>query len=113
MARTVLVLFSLLVVGIPTPQAQSRLFVAARGSGFLFRQRKTPHPRRSNCTASVRVSIGLTGGLLVFVRVTRHLTVAPDFRMTTGFITNDRYTVLRSGVRAISQIDLSRLAAPF
>jgi hypothetical protein len=45
------------------------------------------------------VGTGLTGGVLVFVRVTRQLTVAPKFRFTTGFITNDRDNVLRSGVR--------------
>ncbi len=44
---------------------------------------------------------GLSGGLLIFVRATRQLTVAPEFRLTSGFITNDRYTVFRTGVRVM------------
>lgn len=47
------------------------------------------------------VAGGLTGGLLIFVRVTRHLTVAPELRMTRGLITDDPYSVFRSGVRAM------------
>lgn len=44
---------------------------------------------------------GLTGGLLIFLRITRQLTVAPECRLTAGFITNDHYRVFRSGVRAM------------
>ena len=44
---------------------------------------------------------GLTGGLLIFVRVLPQLTIAPEFRFTTGLITNDHYRVFRSGVRAM------------
>jgi hypothetical protein len=44
---------------------------------------------------------GLTGGLLLLVRITRQLTLAPEFRVTSGLITNDRFTVVRSGVRAM------------
>ena len=47
------------------------------------------------------VAGGLTGGLLIFVRITRQFTVAPELRATKGFITDDPYTVWRSGVRAI------------
>lgn len=47
------------------------------------------------------VAGGLTGGLAIFVRVTRQLTVAPEFRFTTGLITDDPYKVFRSGIRAI------------
>lgn len=42
---------------------------------------------------------GLTGGLLVFVRLTPALTVAPELRCTTGIITDDPYRVFRTGVR--------------
>ncbi len=44
---------------------------------------------------------GLSGGLAIFVRATRQLTIAPEVRVTTGLITNDPYRVFRSGVRAI------------
>lgn len=47
------------------------------------------------------VAGGLTGGLLIFVRVTPQLTLAPEFRLTKGFITDDPYVVFRSGIRAI------------
>lgn len=47
------------------------------------------------------VAGGLTGGLAIFVRVTRQLTVAPEFRVTTGLITDDPYKVFRSGIRAM------------
>lgn len=42
---------------------------------------------------------GLTGGLLVLVRLTSRLTVAPELRYTFGIITNDPYQVVRPGVR--------------
>jgi hypothetical protein len=45
------------------------------------------------------VAGGLTGGLVVFVRVTSHLTIAPELRLTTGLITDDPYRVFRSGAR--------------
>jgi hypothetical protein len=44
---------------------------------------------------------GLSGGVVVLVRVTRHLTIAPEFRFTAGLITDDPYRVFRSGVRAM------------
>jgi len=47
------------------------------------------------------VAGGLTGGLVIFVRVTPHLTIAPELRLTTGMITDDPYRVFRSGVRAM------------
>jgi hypothetical protein len=47
------------------------------------------------------VAGGYTGGVLVFVRLTRQLTVAPEFRFTKGVITDDPYAVFRSGVRAV------------
>jgi hypothetical protein len=43
---------------------------------------------------------GFTSGLVIFVRVTDRLTVAPELRFTAGMITNDPYRVLRSGLRA-------------
>jgi len=42
---------------------------------------------------------GLDVGLGVIVGLTRQLSVAPEVRVTTGMITNDRYTVARAGVR--------------
>lgn len=45
------------------------------------------------------VAGGLTGGVVIFVRVARQLTVAPEFRFTAGLITDDPYKVFRSGVR--------------
>jgi hypothetical protein len=47
------------------------------------------------------VAGGLTGGLLVFVRATSQLTITPEFRFTTGLITDDPYRVYRSGVRVV------------
>ena len=44
---------------------------------------------------------GFTGGVIVFVRTAARFTVAPEFRFTKGFITDDPYTVFRLGVRAI------------
>ena len=47
------------------------------------------------------VAGGLSGGVLLFVRITSQFTVAPEFRVTTGLITDDPYRVFRSGVRAM------------
>jgi hypothetical protein len=47
------------------------------------------------------VAGGLSGGLLIFVRVTDALTIAPELRFDTGLITDDPYRVFRSGVRAM------------
>jgi hypothetical protein len=44
---------------------------------------------------------GPTGGLVVFVRVSRSLTIAPEVRYTHGLITDDPYRVFRMGVRAM------------
>ena len=44
---------------------------------------------------------GLSGGLLIFVRVTERLTIVPEIRYTHGLITDDPYRVFRTGVRAI------------
>lgn len=44
---------------------------------------------------------GLTGGGAILVRVTDRLNIAPEIRLTSGFITNDRYTVLRTGLRVM------------
>ena len=44
---------------------------------------------------------GLSGGVVVLVRVTRQLSIAPELRFTAGLITDDPYYVLRSGVRAM------------
>jgi hypothetical protein len=52
-------------------------------------------------TSRRMVAAGLTGGLMFLVRVTTHVTVAPELRLTTGLITNDPYTVVRAGVRVM------------
>lgn len=44
---------------------------------------------------------GFTGGVLVLVRTTDRLTIAPEFRFTKGFITDDPYTAFKLGVRAM------------
>jgi hypothetical protein len=60
-----------------------------------------PNYRLPDGTSTRRlVSGGLTGGFLISVQVTRHLIVAPEFRATTGLITDHPYKVFRSGVRA-------------
>ena len=43
---------------------------------------------------------GITGGLAILVRTTDSLTLAPEFRVTKGFIRDDPYTVFRVGMRA-------------
>lgn len=47
------------------------------------------------------VAGGLSGGVVVFVRVTDRLSIAPDFRFVAGLITDDPYRVFRTGVRAM------------
>jgi hypothetical protein len=44
---------------------------------------------------------GISGGLVVLVRATRQLTIAPEFRTTVGLITDDPYRVFRVGVRSV------------
>jgi hypothetical protein len=44
---------------------------------------------------------GFTGGVIVLVRTTDRLTIAPEFRFTKGFITDDPYTAFKLGVRAM------------
>ena len=44
---------------------------------------------------------GLTGGLALLVRATSTLTVAPEIRLTRGFITDDPYMVVKIGVRTM------------
>lgn len=44
---------------------------------------------------------GLTGGLVFLIRAAPSLTIAPEIRYTHGFITNDPYIVVKSGVRAM------------
>lgn len=43
---------------------------------------------------------GVTGGLAILVRTSDSLTLAPEFRVTKGFIRDDPYTVFRVGMRA-------------
>jgi hypothetical protein len=43
---------------------------------------------------------GVTGGLAILVRTTDTLTLAPEFRVTKGFIRDDPYAVFRVGMRA-------------
>ena len=47
------------------------------------------------------VAGGPSAGLVIFVRVTDALTVAPEVRCDTGLITDDPYRVFRTGVRAM------------
>jgi hypothetical protein len=44
---------------------------------------------------------GPSGGLILFVRVTDRLTIAPELRYTHGLITDDPYRVFKTAVRAI------------
>ena len=44
---------------------------------------------------------GLTGGVVIFVRLTDQLIIAPDLRFTRGMITDDDYKVLRAGTRVV------------
>jgi hypothetical protein len=62
----------------------------------------SPNYRLPDETSTRRmVAGGLTGGVVIFVRATPHLTIAPELRLTTGLITDDPYRVFRSGVRAM------------
>lgn len=45
--------------------------------------------------------VGLTGGVLVLIQLTRTITLAPELRYTFGVITNDPYQVIRPGVRVM------------
>ena len=45
------------------------------------------------------VGWGLSGGLAIPVRITSQLALEPEVRVAAGFITNDRYRVLRAGLR--------------
>jgi hypothetical protein len=47
------------------------------------------------------VAGGLSGGVMVLVRITPQLTLAPEFRATKGLITDDPYAVFRAGLRTI------------
>lgn len=44
---------------------------------------------------------GLTGGVVIFVRLTEAFSVAPELRFTRGMITDDHYQVLRAGTRLV------------
>jgi hypothetical protein len=44
---------------------------------------------------------GPGGGLVVFVRVTPALIIAPELRYTHGIITDDPYRIFRTGVRVV------------
>jgi hypothetical protein len=54
--------------------------------------------RRSDQTRNMTGG-GPSGGVVVFVRLTPALTVAPELRYTHGIITDDPYRVFRTGVR--------------
>jgi hypothetical protein len=43
----------------------------------------------------------LSGGLLIFVRITDRVTVVPELRYTHSLVRDDPYRVFRMGVRAI------------
>ncbi len=60
------------------------------------------HPSVLNEDSTRRLTAGgFTGGLAILVRATNRLTVAPEIRLTKGFITDDPYTVFKTGVRAM------------
>ena len=42
---------------------------------------------------------GLTGGVVILGRITNTLTIGPEIRVTRGFITDDPFTLFRTGVR--------------
>ena len=44
---------------------------------------------------------GFTGGVTILVRTTNRLTLAPDVRLTVGAITDERYLVFKTGMRAM------------
>jgi len=48
-----------------------------------------------------RMRGGLTGGVLVPVRLTRQISVAPEFRYTFGSIGDEKYNTLRGGARVM------------
>jgi hypothetical protein len=45
--------------------------------------------------------VGLSGGVAIFTRLTPGLTIAPEFRLTSGIITNDPYWIFRAAVRVL------------
>jgi hypothetical protein len=45
------------------------------------------------------VGWGLSGGVVIPVRITTHLALEPELRVAVGLITNDRYVVVRAGLR--------------
>ncbi len=58
-----------------------------------------PNVRDDDSTRTITGG-GLTGGVMVLARMTDSLTVAPDFRLTLGLITDDSpYKLLSGGVR--------------
>lgn len=59
-----------------------------------------PELQRSDETRNMTGG-GPTGGIVIFVRLTPTLTVAPELRCSTGIITDDPYRVFRGGVRMI------------
>ena len=60
------------------------------------------HPSVVGEDATRRLNAGgLTGGLAVLVRVAGAFALAPEIRLTRGFISDDPYTVFKTGIRAM------------
>jgi hypothetical protein len=63
--------------------------------------RNDPNVRDDDSTRTVTGG-GLTGGVMVLARITDAITVAPDFRLTLGLITDEStYKILNVGVRVM------------
>jgi hypothetical protein len=89
-----------LLAGVSSRAYTSRLI---RTTTFVSPLLQLPPNYRFPDEHSVRRMIagGPTAGVVILVRVTDHLTVAPEFRVTAGLITDDPYRVWRSGIRSI------------
>ena len=74
--------------------------ITAVGPGVTYPE---GHPNlRSFAETSDLTGGGLTGGVFVPIRVTKALTVAPEFRATFGLITDEStYKVMHTGVRVM------------
>ena len=74
--------------------------ITAVGPGVTYPE---GHPNlRSFAETSDLTGGGLTGGVFVPIRVTSALTVAPEFRLTLGLITDEStYKVAHTGLRVM------------
>ncbi len=76
------------------------LAITGVGPGVTYPQ---GHPaRRSFAETHALTGGGVTAGVLVPIRVTSALTLAPEFRVTMGLITDEStYKVMHTGVRVM------------